>query len=263
MKRFALCSLFAGLLLAAIFAPIGFAQTQTSSQAPVQDPQAVAILTQVLTAAGGQPRLSTIQDFTASGNITYDQPRNVGGNVTVRGTNLEQFRLDATLPTGIRSQAITDGQITLKTEDGTVSHLHFQAPLGPERTILPCLFLSPVLNSGGFSLSYKGIAQIDGGSVHEIEVQEVMPALVDPSGAFREYHTIDFFIDTSTFRVLMMQDTVPQHLLRQIRFSDYRNVGGILVPFSISEQSGGLPTWTIQLNQISFNSGLQDSDFQL
>jgi hypothetical protein len=45
-------------------------------------------------------------------------------------------------------------------------------------------------------------------------------------------------------------------------FSDYRAINGILVPFSITERVAGQTTWTIQLSQIAFNTGLGDTDFQ-
>jgi hypothetical protein len=60
-----------------------------------------------------------------------------------------------------------------------------------------------------------------------------------------------------------MQDVVPNHEIRQIRYSNYKSIGGILVPFSINEQLDGQATWAIEIGQIVFNTGLQDSDFQL
>lgn len=236
---------------------------QTSPTATNRDPQAVAILTQVLLNAGGQEFLGGIQDFSGAGNITYSQLSTVTGTVAVRGTTREQFRIDATLPAGVRSQAITNGVLTVKLESGTVVPFQIQVPTCPGRIVLPYLLLVPALNSADFNLSYKGIVSLDGHSANQIEVQEIIPGFAHVSKDFREYHTIEFFVDSSTFQILMMEDAVPQHLVRQVRFSNYQSTNGVLVPFSISEQSGGLPTWTIQLAKIAFNNGLQDSDFQL
>jgi len=235
---------------------------QPSSPAPTGGPQAVAILTQVLANAGGQAVLASIQDFTGTGNITYSQPTTITGTVMVRGTTQEQFRIDATLPAGVRSQAIANGVLTVKTESGAVVPFEIQVPTCPGRIVLPYLFLVPALNNPDFTVSYKGTVDLDGHSANQIEVQEVIPGFSVVGKGFREYHTIEFFVDSSSFQILMMQDTVPQHLVRQTVFSNYQTQNGVLVPFSISEQSGGLPTWTIQLNQITFNNGLQDSDFQ-
>lgn len=81
--------------------------------------------------------------------------------------------------------------------------------------------------------------------------------------------TRDYFIDAASFQLLSTVDMVyPQRdpasgHSREIFFSDYRLVNGILVPFSISETVVGQRTWTIQVNQITFNSGLRDTDFEL
>lgn len=237
-----------------------------AQQAPTtvtKDPQAVTVLNQVIGAAGGVTAISAIVDVIGTGNITYSQPSTLQGTLTVRGRGMNQFRLDATLPAGVRSQAISQGQVSATAVDGTAVQINAQAPACPSCLVLPYLLMVPALNSPWFNLSYKGIVQLDGRSVHDISVQEVIPGLPDPSGVFAEYHTVDFFIDASTFQVSMFQDTVPNHLLRQIRFSNYQTVNGILAPFSFTEQSGGLQTWSIQLTNITFNTGLQDSDFQL
>lgn len=247
-------------LLSALSQSIHAQQTLPTA---TKDPQAVSVLTQTLVTAGGLTALAAIQDVTGTGNITYYQPQNFQCSVTVRGRELDQFRLDATLPSGISAQAISNGQMTVKLASGNVIPINSDAPPYSSRVFLPYIFLSAALNGPEFGLSYKGVVEIDGHSVVDVEVQEVVPDSVHPSGLFSEYHTIGFFIDTSTFQVAMMQDTVPNHLVRQTRYSAYRTVSGILVPYTITQQSGGLQTWMIQLNQINFNTGLQDSDFQL
>jgi len=63
--------------------------------------------------------------------------------------------------------------------------------------------------------------------------------------------------------VLATEAWVPRNVLRRIWYSDYRPVNGILAPFSIREEMGGQLVWKIDLDQISFNSGLQDANFDL
>ena len=65
------------------------------------------------------------------------------------------------------------------------------------------------------------MVQVDGNSVHDVQVQLCLPGMNDPHSSYTEYLTVDLFIDPSTLLVVMMQDVVPKHLLRQIRFSDY------------------------------------------
>jgi outer membrane lipoprotein-sorting protein len=112
-----------------------------------------------------------------------------------------------------------------------------------------------------FSLTYRGTVEINGRSAHDIEVLRVVPG--SERIRYREGLTVHLFVDASTWQVVMMQDVDPRNQIRQIQYSDYGAVNGALIPFAISEQIANRQTWAIQLSQVSFNTGLQDSDFQL
>jgi hypothetical protein len=229
-----------------------------------KDTQAVDIVTQALNAAGGNAAITAITDYSATGNVTFylDLDRSVEGSVTVRGKGLNQFRMDANLPSGVRSE-VTDGLTTIKTEDGSVYRLHSQPPLAPARLALPQLQLSTALNGRGLNVSYKGMVEVDGHPAHDIQVQHFLAGTLSQDNDLIAYRTADFFVDPSTLQIVMMQDVVPNHVIRQIRYSDFRLVNGVSVPFSISSSLHGQNMWLINISEIKFNSGLQDSDFQL
>jgi hypothetical protein len=253
---------------------------QVNTPQPIRDPQAVRVVTQALNIAGGVPAIDAIKDYTASGNVTYHWGAGVNGALTLRGRGLYQFRMDAHLPAGTRSQAISDGRTGIKTEDGTVSWFPkeapvpgqtpkpipssdafpYQPPMFPGGLALPYQQLAATLNNAQFNISHKGIVQVDGHSVHDIQVQRVVPPLPGPLTEFRIKH---FFIDVSTSQVVMTRDLVPKHTVHEIRYSDYRPASGVLVPFSISEEMASQKTWEILLNATSFNVGLDDSVFVL
>lgn len=256
--------------------PLNAQQTQpsTATAAPAsQDPQAVTVLNQALTLGGGAPTFKAITDYTGSGNISYHGNPDVQGTVTIKGLGSIAVRLDATLPNGVRSWAIHDGVSTLKKENGTISQFAatnpnvpssdafpYQTPIFPSSLAFPYRQLTNVLANPSFSISYKGIVQIDGHSVHDIQVQRVATGGVDPMSP---YHAREFFIDTSSFQIVMTQDFVPKNITHQIHYSNYTAVSGILVPLAMTEDMGGQATWNIQLSQMTFNSGLQDSAFVL
>jgi hypothetical protein len=234
---------------------------QNPSPAP-QDTKAVSIVRQALDIAGGIQTIEAIADYTATGSITYHLHHEFQGSVTIRGAGLDNLRFDASLPGGIRSEVTTEGEVKLRTEEGAVAVIGSEAPLAPPRFMLPYLLLAPVLGSPGYRISYKGVVRVDGKSAHDIQVRLALPGLGDVNGRHGERFTVDFFIDASTFQVLMMQDFMHERRTRQIRYSDYRVVGGVLVPFSV-DQSGGYQPCSIKLDQITFNSGLQVLDFRL
>ena len=234
-------------------------QTQLPTQA-TKDPQAVSIVNQALSASGGASAIDAITDYTATGTATYHFAQDVQGTVTLRGLGLGEFRMDSNLTTGVRSEVDTDHS-QLKDEHGLTKS--YPVPMNASRVAIPVMPLIPALSSPSLNVTYKGLVQLADRSVHQIEVSRFLPiALSDPNGHFHDFHTIDFFIDASTFQVLMIQDVVAKKSVRQIWYSDYRSFGGVLVPFSINEKVEGQPTWQLMLGQINFNSGLQDSDFQ-
>jgi hypothetical protein len=239
-------------------------QTTTTPPAAPKDTQAISVIGQTLAAGGGTSTLMSLADYTASGTVIYHQDQDVQGTVTLSGLGLGEFRQDASLPTGVRSFSIANGQAAMK-EGGITRQLNFnyQIPLMTSSVLIPCWQLGAALNNPMFGLSYKGVTEIDGYAVYDIRIQLLPPGPPDPNGVIAEYFGADFFIDTSTFQVRMTQDVVNPHLIRKIRYSNYASTNGIPVPFSIDEEINGKPSQSIRLNQIGFNAGLQESAFGL
>ncbi len=247
-------------------------QTQPGTPPPPapQDSQAVSVLNQALAVAGGISAIRAIQDYTESGNITYPSQQNLQGTVTVLGMNGTEFRMDANLPAGTRTWAVDNGVITTKTETGTVWSMApkspvpnsdafpYQTPLFPGSIAFPFRQLATVVGNPVYRLSYKGVLEIDGHSIHKIEFQRVS------SGGFElSARTRDIFIDSTNFQVVMVSDTVSKGVPHEIHYADYRPIGGSLMPFSITDVVAGQQNWEIQLSQVTFNTGLQETSFAI
>jgi hypothetical protein len=248
------------LILSAV--PVWTQQTSTQptpSPAP-KDPQAVSIANQALAVTGGGSAIRAIDDMTAGGTITYHVPTEMTGPVTIRESGLTQLRLDSELPSGVRSQTMADGEVTFR-ENGITRTAPEPPPFYSGRIVLPQLFLAVATIGPQFRLSYGGIIQIDNRPAHDIEIERVVhqPDIIK----YKEGLIVHLFVDSATLQIVMMQDVTPRGETRQTRYSDWKAVTGALVPCALSEQIGGRQTWTIQLAQINFNTGLQDSDFQL
>jgi hypothetical protein len=247
-------------------------QQQASAASGGQDPQAVGVLNQSLAAAGGATAIRAITDYTATGNVSYHWNPEEEGTVAIQGLGVTGIRIDAYLPSGVRSQAIHEGQTSIKGPQGNLwqyppsysipssEAFPYQPPLFPSGLVMPYLPLALVLNNARYSISYLGVVQVDGQSVHDIQVQRILANPTKPD-SMAWYHRIDFFITVDTLQIVMTQDNVPNNVVHQVRFSNYKQLGGILVPFAISERMGGQNTNDFQLSQVNFNLGLQDSAF--
>lgn len=254
----------------------GGTATGTASTSPLQDPQAVSILNQAITAAGGAQAIRAVSDFTATGTITLYAGTQAQGTVTVRGLNSTEIRIDATLPTGVRSWAVHDGISSAKSEIGKIisqapnrnvpssDAVPFQTPLFPVSLAFPVRPLVTIVAKQVYGVSSESTTQVDGHSVSDIRLTRSSVLAGGSSNAsMPPIRSRDLFIDTSSFQIVMMREMLPRKLMHEVHYSNYQSVSGVLMPFDISEYMGGQQTWSIQLTQITFNSGLQGSVFAL
>ena len=261
-------SLFLILLVCTSSAALLGQQTSsTSTQQVRRDQQALTILTQTLNAAGGAALLNAARDFKGLGTIThYWAGEEVKGAVTVRGRGTGQFRVDASLDAGVRSWAANNGTGWVREINGTVTPISYDNAINLGSLTFPFTYLASTFSDNSMSISYVGLESKAGVLVHHIRTHRVYGN--DPNGILAHLTTRDFYIDQNTSQLIRVQFAVhpenfsTQDFIREVQFSDYRMVNGILVPFSITQTGNGQLLWSMQLSQISFNTSMQDSDFQ-
>jgi hypothetical protein len=245
--------------------------TTSSSQVIVQrDAQAISVLSNSLASTGGLPSLRSIQDYSATGTITYLWAGEENtGNLTARGLGTTNYRLDANLPSGDRSWVVASGQGTVKGITGTTSTISYTDALSLSGYSFPFLGMAGLLSDSSTAVKYIGVVELNGHTAHQIQAQRTFSAQLDPDGSLGKATSQTFFIDTTTFQLIELDSFVHQEgrstdvYTRSVQFSDYRVVNGINSPFQIAESISGQKTLSIQFSSISFNTGLTDSDFQM
>ena len=103
------------------------------------------------------------------------------------------------------------------------------------------------------------------GGIFHVRRSELSEALRN-TGTMGVLNARDFLIDSDRFSGYERSQLGPNYARdgvngHQFEFSNYQTVNGVAVPFSISETARGQALFTIQLNQVTFNSDLADSDF--
>ncbi|MGH9396170.1 MAG: hypothetical protein ACRD18_04895, partial [Terriglobia bacterium] len=248
--------LFAGMLASGQALPDRWTNApQLPAVVTSSDSQALSTLSQALTAAGGLQVMGAIQDFTASGQITYywagkeDQ-----GSVTLRGRGLDQFRMDAVLPEGTRSWTVSHGIGNLRKTDGSETSIPGHNAIGMGALTFPYLYLALASATPNTTVSTIGTAQVSGVHATQIRVQRHYASSYDPNGAIARLTTRDFFIDPATSLIVKTEfmthplKTFTVSLPEDIYFSNYQRVNGIMAPFTITETINGQKIWTIQLS---------------
>ncbi len=242
------------------------ARGQESGQA-TRDPQAVAILAQALTVGGASAQ--SAQDFTATGTITYYWAgEEVKGPVTVRSRGGQQFRLDASLPEGTRSWAVTKEGGSVKEMDGRKSSIPSFTARNSSALLRPASRVAAAVNDSSFSISLLESEQVSGRSAFKVRLRPVISAKDDPGGHLAHLRTFDVLVDASTFLILKLDDVLQAESIqetypRELTLADYQLVEGALVPMSVTERFGGQHTWSLRLDAVAAASTLTDKDFEL
>ncbi len=258
------------VLLVALL-PAVSALAQTVAPAPSSSPQAIQTLQQALTAAGGAQAIGSIQDFSATGTITYFWAgEQVQGSATVLARGFDQFRLDAVIPDGTRTYAVSHGTGSLKNTDGTVTAIPYHNTINVGILTFPYLGIAARLNDSSTAIADDGLAATDGAvSLHKVETQRQVSTQDDPQGDISKLTVTDYYIDPTANLVMKVIDmthpdeTMTRSYPHEIDFANYTAVKGVNVPMLITEKVDGNATWQLQLTSVSFNVGLTDANFVL
>jgi hypothetical protein len=240
------------------------------AQTATRDTVGVAILTQALNASGVANRTNPIQDFVATGTITYFWAgEEVQGAATVRARGFDQFRLDASLPGGTRSWTVTRGAGTIKETDGSLVPVAGHNAVNLGVSTFPYFDILAALSDPLTVVSYVGLMGLNGRRVHQVRVQRRFPQEADPQGTASKLCTRDYFIDPLTGLLLKTLDmthppeTLTEDLTHEIELGNYVPMQGVMVPTLVREKIIGQTIWELRLASVAFNAGLTDVDFLL
>ena len=243
-----------------------FAPQTAVAQNPVQrDPQALTILAQTITAGGGQELLASIQDFTETGTITYYWADQITGDVTIEGRGLHQFKVVADLPKGRRITVAGSEGGSLTEANGSVRSIPHQSAVGLGNLTLPCVLLSAAAQDPSMSVVYGGLVDHNGTQAYDIRLQRVYDTKQKTEQGTKEAR--DFYIDHSSYMVTAVSDQVHSGasqgdgIPHEILYSNYQSKSGLMTPLTVTETVRGVTTATMNLSQITFNSGLTSTEF--
>jgi hypothetical protein len=257
---------FALVVLSSIFAlPASAQQAPTST---TQNPQAVTVLTQSLNAMGGVAAVSAIQDFTGTGTITYNWANEqVQAPVKVQSMGVNTLRIDSNLNNGTQTWAIDRTAGVFIAPSGTRRTAPFYNLATAGGLTFPALRLVSILQSAATAVTYVGQVARNGSTAYQIHCVLPTSAAAHPGPSLSAFGAFDLFIDATSLLVVSLQETAYSEsnfqvtFPHEIDFSNYQTVGGVAVPFAITESIGGQQTWSLSLNSLSFNSGLTEAVF--
>jgi hypothetical protein len=243
-------------------------QPSPTTPAPQRDPQATTILNQAVGVAGGFSSIAAIRDVSANGTITYFWAgQEVHGTIAVKAMVEDKLRIDATVPDGVRTVVLNYGGGSIKETDGRIRQV--TNVIGAGTFILPIYHVVSTLQDVASGVNYLGLESSSSGEqLHHVRTQKLSSGDSTVDATITNLGTRDVYIDAKTLLITSTVDFIKPNGQKDFNFphltqlGDYRTVNGIQIPFSIAQFNAGQQTSTIQLNQVSFNVGLTDADFQ-
>jgi hypothetical protein len=239
---------------------------QQTSSTVTRDTQAISILSQSLTAAGGLAAVSAIQDATETGTISYSWAGSDNqGTVTIYAKGPNEFRMDSMMPNGKTSIIINGTAGETVGFDGVKESLQFGNLTAISGVAFPAARLAAALTNSSTGISYRGLVTLNDSQVYDVHVA---PSVLQvPNIPLHGLGEFDVYVDPSTNQLSEIADVVTSakdmnsSYVREIIFSNPIYTNGLSVPFAISEKIDGQKVWSVQLSSIALNTGISDSLF--
>jgi len=104
-----------------------------------------------------------------------------------------------------------------------------------------------------------GLTSSNGISLHRLTIER-------PFTSNHKNVATDFYFDTKTHLLVETSNSiglegVGSSILRTITYGDYRQVDGVMIPFSFSQAIDGHKQWTLQLSEVQLNPSIQTTYF--
>jgi hypothetical protein len=260
--------MFTVRLIALLFASFSIvtsplqSQQATTAYAPARDPQAVLLLQASIKAMGG----SVPADSVATGTITIVLgPDTTSGTIRIltKGTNQSSEQIQ--LPNETRTVTYSDGAAQ---ENAGPTNLNISTDLmlTDQSPCFPLPILAQAIQDTRESISYVGIESRDGHTTNHLRLFNTFAS----KPAFQRFATssaFDLWLDATTSlpvrisRIKRSAEGASPRIPFDVEFSNYQVVSGVAYPFLIQESLNGTPWMTITISNVSFNTGLTDSNF--
>jgi hypothetical protein len=251
MKRCIITGIAGLLLLSLIAAP----SLEAYAQDKKSDPKALDILEKMIDAMGGRKALEAVKDTTASGSMELIQ-MGMEGSVTLYTKRPNKMRMDIEVMGMTITQAY-DGTIAwgVNPQTGGVEEMGEQETEQFKREALGDeVYLHP--DKHGIVYTFKGVEKIE-------DVDHNVLLMIHPDG-----YEVTLYINGKTNLIYKSQAITPNMMTGmdsdvETVFADYKEFEGTMVSFSFTQYMDGEEFMVFALDEMKYNSGLEDSLFKM
>jgi hypothetical protein len=196
------------------------------------------------------------------------------GTAVLKALATGEARMDFSFPSGQRSEARTSSNnVPAGAWTGPDGKPHPQSQhnlMTDSSWFFPALALGRLVSSQNSSVSFVGQETKDGVSVVHLAATQQFPDVpADMAPLMEHVSQMDLFLDIKTLLPAVLDfnvhpdDNMLLDIPVEIRFSDYRAVNGVQVPFHIQRYLNNSLILDIQLQTATLNSGIAASAFAI
>jgi outer membrane lipoprotein-sorting protein len=208
----------------------------------------------MIEAQGGRKALEAVKDSTLSGTMLM-VPMNATGSITMYHKEPNRMRLNGELMGTTFVQAY-DGTTAWGTDPQTGNAQEMPEKAGQEIK-RQAIGWDALLNPKKVNITYtfKG----------KEKIKDTEYLVLEQS--FSDGHTVTLFVDPVTYLVYKTKSMTLNQLEAEVETetiqADYKKVEGIMMPHLITIFQGGQEFMKITIQEITFNSDLEDSLFKM
>jgi hypothetical protein len=234
----------------------------------------------VVRMAGSENETGTaVLEATSAGDSRIDLSLPSGEHVEIR--NHAAPTVAGTLPPGVRPEDLPHGMSTttstalrpagMWTEpDGSRHTLASHNALAEPTWFSPAVTISRLRADPNLSVSYVGEESHEGQSLLHLSVSGQSSLTTSPISTFlRHLAQIELFLDPTTYLPsAIVFNTHPEtnaalDISNEVRFSDYRSVNGVQVPYHISRLINNSLVTDLRIESVTLNTGLTSTAFAI
>lgn len=233
--------------------------------APAQrDPQAVALVQQSVAATA-----STVPaDSSATGTVTVVEGSTTqSGSIQVLTLGLGQTSETLTLGSAQRAMVYSNGDAK-ETVGSQATIPTLEVAITDQCPDFPLPLLLSALNSPDFAFRYVGKETLDSVAAQHIQIWNTFSSNSQLKH-LASFSLRDLWFDATSGLPLKIsytrraEDGATRPVPVEISFANFTKVNGVLYPFLIHKSLNGTPWQTISIENVSFNTGLTASQFQV
>jgi hypothetical protein len=127
----------------------------------------------------------------------------------------------------------------------------------------PAFTIASLISNTNVIVTYVGLENWEGASVIHISASQQFPSLpADAAARMQHLTAVDLYLDPSTFLPLSYvynshpDDNALLDIPTEIRYSDYRTIGGAQMPLHVQKFINNTLTLDLQFQNASLNTGI-------